>query len=220
MRIVILILILSGLTVGAGHAQQINWGSVSEQRANLVYADVGYDFGVTAQFGYGRLIHAIRPVVLTFDYSMPMGGKLTDDFKVRLGGQVELLEKNGFALSGRAVGNFRRHQTSLVRIASFGGEFSLIGGYFRPGFHAALEVSSDGAVASHLKHSRLMVRNYPQIHDGWYLNTGAHYFYGMQASKTIGGSYDVSMRLGKTNARGSREDVLPLYFQLGLMKKY
>jgi len=220
MRIVLSIIILATVKTGSAAAQNVNWKSIGNRQSNVVYADFGYSFGVTEQFGYGRLVRFVRPVALTFDYSTPMGGKLIDDFKMRLGGQIELLEKNGFVISGKVLGNFRRHQTSLVRIASFGGEFALIGGYFSPGFHAAVELSSDGAVVSHMKHSAIMVRNYPQIHDGWYLNNGVHYFYGIQGSKTLGMSYDVSLRLGKTNARGSSEDVLPVYFQLGLMKRF
>ncbi len=220
MRNVILTIILAGALARVGHAQTVNWASMKNDRSNVVYASYGYDFGVAAHAGYGRFVPTIRPLLITFDYSMPMGGRWTDDFKLRLGTHVQLLEKNGFALSGKAMGNFRRHQTSLVRMASFGGEFALVAGYFKPAFHAAVELSADGAVVTHLKHSRLMKRDFPRIHDGWYLNTGVHYFYGIQAVKSIGRQYDVNLRLGKTNARGEHEDVLPVYAQLGVARRF
>lgn len=212
-------IIFVGIT-GSSYGQNFNWRSVNEQNPNMVYSGFGYDFGMTAQVGYGRFIQTIRPLLLTFDYSMPMGHRLTDDFKMRIGGQVELYKKNSFAVAGKVLGNFRNHNTSLVRISSFGGEFSLVTGYFKPTFYAALEVSADGAVVSYLKHTSLMKDNYPEIQDGWYLNNGAHYFYGVQAGKTIGQSYDANLRFGITNARGKEGDVLPAYFQLGLIKRF
>jgi hypothetical protein len=220
MRKVILTIILAGALVRIGHAQTVNWPSLKNERFNVAYASYGYDFGVAAQAGYGRFVPTIRPLLITLDYSMPMGGRWTDDFKLRLGAHVEFFEKNGFAVSGKAMGNFRRHQTSLVRMASFGGEFALIAGYFRPTYHAALEVGGDGAVVTHLRHSRLMKSNFPEIHDGWYLNAGAHYFYGIQVGKNVGKQYEINLRLGKTNARGGHEDVLPVYAQLSVTKRF
>lgn len=219
MKKLIIAIIFAGIA-NLGYSQNLNWQSVGGQNPNILYTNFGYDFGVTAQVGYGRFIQTIRPLLLTFDYSMPMGHRLTDDFKMRLGGQVELFEKNGFAISGKVLGIFRNHKTSLVRISNFGGEFSLVTGYFKPTFYAAFELSGDGAVVSYLKHSELMKDNYPEIQDGWYLNNGAHYFYGIQAGKTIGQSYDVNLRLGIANARGKEGDVLPAYFQLGLIKRF
>lgn len=220
MRKTVLAMIIAAAFARFGHAQTLNWASLKDSRSNLVYATYGYDFGVTAQVGYGRYIETIRPVLVTFDYSMPMGKSWTDDFKMRLGAHVEFLEKNGFSVSGKAMGNFRRHQMSLVRMVSFGGEFALVAGYFKRAYHAAVELSSDGAVVTHLKHSHLMKSAYPEIHDGWYLNNGVHYFYGIQAGKTLGDTYEISLRLGKTNARGNHEDVLPAYVQLGINKRF
>lgn len=220
MRKTILLIIMAAALVRVGHAQTLNWATLKDNRSNLAYASYGYDFGVTAQMGYGRTIQTIRPLLVTLDYSMPMGKQWIDDFKIRLGAHVEFLEKNGFSVSGKAMGNFRRHQMSLVRMVSFGGEFALVAGYFKPTYHAAVELSSDGAVVTHMKHSRLMKSVYSQIHDGWYLNNGVHYFYGIQAGKTLGDAYELTLKLGKTNARGNHEDVLPAYVQLGINKRF
>jgi hypothetical protein len=57
---------------------------------------------------------------------------------------------------------------------------------------------------------------YPAIKDGWYVPSGGNYYYGIQGSKTIGESFDLSLRLGATNAQDDDEDaVLPFYLQLG-----
>lgn len=132
MRKTILLIIMAAALARVGHAQTLNWATLKDNRSNLAYASYGYDFGVTAQMGYGRTIQTIRPLLVTLDYSMPMGKQWIDDFKIRLGAHVEFLEKNGFSVSGKAMGNFRRHQMSLVRMVSFGGEFALVAGYFKP----------------------------------------------------------------------------------------
>ncbi|MCB0833473.1 MAG: hypothetical protein KDC45_08430, partial [Bacteroidetes bacterium] len=73
MRTMLLIVILGSATMTMLQAQNVNWKSFNGTGGNLVYADFGYDFGVTTQVGYGRMVNAIRPVLLTIDYSMPMG---------------------------------------------------------------------------------------------------------------------------------------------------
>src|SRR5512146_2610704 len=80
-----------------GHSQNINWRSLGENQRNVVQFNAGYDFGATAQLGYGRSFTIFRPVFVGLDYSFPMGSDLTDDFKVRLGGQIELLEAGAFS---------------------------------------------------------------------------------------------------------------------------
>jgi len=54
-----------------------------------------------------------------------MGDNLHDDHKARIGGQMLAYQKDKFDVSAKAYGNFRRHETSLVRMASFGSNYSL-----------------------------------------------------------------------------------------------
>lgn len=109
----------------------------------------------------------------------------------------------------------------MVRISSFGSEFSVITGYFKPTWHIAAEFGFDKSITSNLKHSDIMKDNYPNIQDGWYIPSGGNYFYGIQASKSIGRSYDISLRLGAINAQGKDENaLLPNYAQIGLIKRF
>ena len=63
--------------------------------------------------------------------------------------------------------------------------------------------------------------NYPNIKDGWYLPSGGNFFYGIQASKTIKKTFDISARLGGTNAQSDNENaILPYYAQLGIMVRF
>jgi hypothetical protein len=219
-KILAAIIILMAVVEGS-FAQTVNWRSFDEGHRNLAHLGFGYDFGVTTQIGYSRALNAFKPILLSLEYSFPMGENLFDDFKVRYGGQMEIIEINDFSVTAKIFGNFRRYQTDKVRIASFGSELSALAGYYRPSWHLAFEFGFDKSVISHLKHSDITKDYFDEINDGWYIPSGGHYFYGIQASKTIGRSFDALLRLGATNAQGRDEDALfPYYFQLGLMKKF
>jgi hypothetical protein len=202
--------------VEIGSAQNINWRSMGKEQRNVVQLNAGYDFGATAQVGYARLFTWGRPVMVGLDYSYPMGSTLSDDFKVRLGGQVELVEIGGFCATIKIFSNFRRYETPLVRIVSFGSDFAALAGYYTSTWYAAGELGFDKAVASQLKHSDIMKANFPGIRDGWYVPTGGNWYYGIQGGKTIGDMFEVSLRLGATSAQFHDENAtIPLYLQLG-----
>lgn len=205
----------------AGFSQNINWRSLREDQPNVVQLNVGYDFGVTSQVSYARTFTLINPAMLGIDFSFPMGSNLLDDFKVRLGGQIEIVEINGFSATLRISSVFRRYQTELVRIASFGSDFAVVAGYYTPTWNVGGEFGFDKSITSQLKHSDIMRANFPGIKDGWYIPSGGHYYYGIHGGKTIGESFDLSLRLGATNAQFNDENaVLPLYLQLGLGMRF
>jgi hypothetical protein len=206
----------------SGYSQNINWKSLGEEKQNIANLNIGYDYGLTTQIGYSRVLNTFKPIVLSADYSFPMGEKLFDDFKVRYGGQIEIIEINGFSATANVMGNFRRHETEMVRVTSFGSEFSIISGYYKPKWHIAAEFGFDKAISTHLKHSDIMKENYySAIKDGWFVSTGGNWFYGIQASKTLGTNLGVSFRAGLTNAQGSDVNaLLPYYAQVGLVKRF
>ena len=217
MKIIISILatILSFYSI---NAQNINWQSIDKEQKDIAYLNLGYEFGMTTQIGYGRKIETFRPILLTADYSMPMGNDLVDDFKVRIGSQISIFEKNNFIASAKIYGIFRRHQTTLVRMASFGSEMAGIIGYYKPRWHIAGELGFDKSIVTHLKHSDIMRDNFPDITDGWFIPSGGHFYYGFQGSKTIGNNFDLSLRIGMTNAQfDDKNALLPYYAQFGLI---
>ena len=201
----------------AGYSQNINWRALREDQQNIVQVNVGYDYGVTAQLGYDRVFAWIRPLAVGIDYSSPMGKVLLDDFKVRLGGQIEIVEAGGFSATVKIHSIFRRYQTQLVRITSFGADLGMVAGYYSPTWYAGGEFGFDKSITSYFKHSDVLRASFPGIRDGWYIPTGGHFYYGIQGGKTIGGSIDVSLRAGFTNAQWNDEDaLLPYYAQLGI----
>ena len=203
------------------YSQNVNWRSLREDQRNVIQFNFGYDFGVTSQVGYSRSFTILRPVLLGLDYSVPMGNVLTDDFKVRVGGQIEVVQIGGFSATVKILSNFRRYQNALVRIVSFGSDFAAVAGYYKPAWYAAGEFGFDKSIVSHFKNSDIMKTNYPGIRDGWYIPTGGHYYYGIQGGKTIGDTFDLSLRFGATRAQLNDENaVLPYYLQLGLGMKF
>ncbi len=202
-------------------AQNINWRSIQDHK-NVASVNLGLDFGTTVQVMYYRQVSAFRPILLGGDFSIPFGETLLDDFKVRWGGQIEVFEYNGFSVTGKVLANFRRYENDLVRMASFGSEFALISGYYRPTWHVGFEVGFDKSIITHLKHSDVM-RDYvyADIQDGWYIPSGGNWFYGLHGSKTVGSSTELTGRFGFTNAERKDEDAMfPVYLQLGFNKKF
>lgn len=214
---IIQIAILSILMTFPQYGQVLNPQAVNEQTPDYLQFSTGYDFGVITHLSYYRLLGAGMPVILGADISIPMGSTIADDFKVLLGGQMELFESENFAvtLSLRAV--VRRHQTDLVRIVNIGSDIGASAGYFTSAWHAAGEIGFDKSINSHLRHSETMKRHFPAIRDGWYFATGGHWYFGVQGGIRLAETVDLSLRIGGTNAEGNDENaMLPVYLQFGI----
>lgn len=215
------ITIIALVSATLSFSQNINWSSINEDQKSITYLNFGYDFGITTQLGYGYQLKAFKPILLTADYSFPMGKNLVDDFKVRIGGQIPLYEINNFTISAKIYSIFRKHETSLVKMTSFGAEMAAILGYYKSTWHVAGEFGFDKSINTYLKHTDLIKENYPSIKDGWFIPSGGHFYYGIQGSKTIRDRSEISLRVGATNAQGKDENAfLPYYGQLGFVYKF
>lgn len=211
-----LLTLFSICSLGLARTQNINWASTDKPQNNLLYVNFGYDYGVTTQLGYGRKLNTFKSMVVTADYSFPMGNSLMDDFKIRIGGQMPIYGFKNFQFSVKLNGVYRRHQTVLVSMNSIGSEIALLFGIYKPKWHLAAEGGYDNAGATHLNHSDKMKVIYPSIKDGWYSSTGGNFFYGIQGSKTIDEKIGLSLRLGATTARlKDQNPLIPIYLQLG-----
>ena len=219
-KIITSVLLIMALATWS-NAQTLNWRSINEDQKNMAYLNFGYDYAVSTQVGYARSINTFKPVVLSLDYSFPMGENLFDDFKLRAGGQIELFEHNGFSVSTGLRGNFKSYETQMVKISSFGTEISALAGYYKPTWHIAGEVGFDKSITSHLKHSEIMNDNYTEIEDGWYVPSGGYFYYGIQGSKTLTRQLELSLKAGLTNAERKDENaMLPYYAQIGIIFKF
>lgn len=199
-------------------AQQMNWNWADTERPHHLHLNLGYDFGLSTQLGYNYLLSTKLPVLLTADYAFPMGKKVVDDFKVRVGGQIEVFSHQNFSASVKLFGTLKRHETELVRMVNLGTETSVLAGYYHPKWHVAGEIGFMKPMVSNVKHGEVMRENHPDIQDGWYAAPGGHLFYGIQAGKSLSQTLDLSLRIGATKAPGDHKDaVIARYAQLGLI---
>ena len=198
-------------------AQSVNWSTEKNVRKSITYSSFGFDHGATLQIGHGRYIELFKPLLVTADFSIPMGNDLLDDFKTRLGVQIPIYQIDHFHLTARLNAIFRRHETKLVRMINFGSEINITMGYHKNTWHIAGEFGFDKSISTHLKHSSVMVENYPSITDGWFIPSGGHSYMGIQSGKFISSQIELNIRLGITNAQFNDENsLIPFYTQIGV----
>ena len=161
--------------------------------------------------GYGRKFDTKLPVLANIEYSFPSGERLFDDFKVRIGGQVEVLRMGGFSATVKAYCPIRRYENSLATLFNFGGEFSGVAGFYKQKWFVAGEFGFDKAIATHVKHSQRALENYSGLQNGWYVPTGGNYFFGVHTGFSFGAS-GITMKVGKVVTQDFEATPLVSYF--------
>lgn len=201
-------------------AQQINWYNITGEQKHIIHADAGLAYGITVGAGYGYKLKMKLPVLLNAEFSLPAGENLLDDFTMKTGTQVRIVEWKSFCFSADAKGIFRRYQIPYVRLLNFGSEFSGTLGYYRHSWFAAAQVDFDKAIVTHFKNSELLVESYPGIKNGWYEPaTGGNFYYGLAAGCSFN-NFDLYVRAGKVLEQDfNSSPLIPFYGQLGINLK-
>lgn len=217
---ILLVAVVISCTTNLSLAQNINWKRLSNEQTHLISLNVGWDFASTIGIGYGYNLKTSIPIVMDVQFSLPFGNNLLDDFKVKLGGQAELLTLGNFSATVKAYGIFRRYENKIARLLNFGSEFSGVVGYYQPTWHAAAEFGFDKAVTTHVKHSAFTRDRFPDAKNGWYIPTAGNFFYGIQAGYSFE-SFDIYSKIGKTITQDFKTTALiPYYLQLGFERKF
>jgi hypothetical protein len=218
-RVSIALIILLA-TSWSAKAQTINWKSFKENQNNVVNLNAGVENGFVFGLGYGYKLRIKQPVLLNVEFSTPTGKDLFDDFKTKLGGQVEVVKVSNFAATVKAYGIFRRYQSNLVTLANFGSEFSATIGYYKPKWYVAGVLGFDKAITTHIKNSSLMKDIYPDVQDGWYIPTGGNFLWNIQCGYSFK-SNDLYLKAGKTITQDFETTAsLPVYLQLGFNRRF
>ena len=208
------------LISAAAFSQNVNWKRLDAENPNLVQVALGLDFGTTASVGYGRLLGTKRPILLSADFAVPFGMTVLDDFKTRAGGQMEVWRSGNFSATLQASGVFRRFESSIARIASFGSETGGVFGFYKSKWYVATEFAFDKAISTHLKHSEFMREVYPEIRDGWYVPTGGNFSYGLQTGLSFGKN-DLHLSVGKVLTEDFKTTpTIPFYLQIGFNRRF
>ena len=216
----ILVLVLT-LFISSVKAQTINWASLKDNK-HIINANLGVEHGVVYGFGYGYQIKTrLFPIVANVELSAPSGDKTFDDFKTKIGGQIQLITYQSFQFSTSIHGVYRNYENQFVRLQNFGSDLSGIIGYYRPGWFVSGEVGFDKAIVTHFKHAKAYKDQYPDVVDGWYEPaTGGNLYYGLQAGVSFK-KHDVYLRAGEMLTQDFKtKPLIPLYGQLGYNLKF
>ena len=209
------------LPVFFSNAQTFNWGNASRDLRHIVNINVNSEYAVTYGIGYNYKLKSKLPIILNAEYSFPSGKNITDDFKTRIGGQVDWAHVGNFHFISKVHGVFRRYENDYARLLNFGSDLSGIIGYYKSKWFIAGEIGFDKAIITHFRHSDLLKSNYPDIKDGWYEpSTGGNFYYGVQAGLT-GKKFDVYVKAGKLTEQDFKTSpMFPIYGQFGVNLKF
>ncbi|MEO6285282.1 MAG: hypothetical protein ABIO93_17940 [Dyadobacter sp.] len=200
-------------------AQVINWRSFEAQQ-RMATLNAGLDYGLTYGAAYAHRLNTRVPIALTMDASIPSGHKLLDDFKVRMGLQVEVLRVGNLSATLKVNGVFRRFENPGARLLNFGGEFGGIVGYCKPGWFIAGEAGFDKAIVTHVQHAASVVDQTAGLRSGWYIPTGGNFQYGLQGGVSLRKT-DLTLRAGRLLQQDFKTSpLLPLYAQLGINRRF
>lgn len=204
----------------ASFSQTINWRSLKPEQKHIANFNTGIDYATSFGLGYGYQLKMKIPVVLQAQVSLPAGKDMVDDFKSKLGGQVRVYKTENFLATVEVLAIFRGHKTDLVKLQSFGSEFTAVAGYYKPKWFAAGEFGFDKAIATHVKNSSIMKEYFPEVQDGWYVPTAGNFHFGVQGGYTIK-TVDLLVKAGKTVDQSFHTTTLmPYYIQLGVNKRF
>jgi hypothetical protein len=218
-NIIIAIIVFMGIS-NTLFAQNINWRAFHEEQNSLIHINTGFEYGVTFGLGYSKKVNTQKPMVLGIEYSFPSGENLIDDFKVRMGGQMELVRIGGFSSTIKINGIFRRFENSQARFINWGAEFTGVFGYYKPKWFVAGEIGFDKAVITHIQHSTSATDQNAGLRSGWYIPAGGNFSYGLQTGIAFKKT-DLTFKVGKVIGQDFQTDpTLPIYAQFGLNKRF
>ncbi|BEV05960.1 hypothetical protein [Chryseobacterium gambrini] len=201
-------------------AQVINWENLPQK--NIASVNFGTEYGLVTGCGYGYKISDRKfPYLLNTEISIPFGEKRLDDFKIKLGGQIAVLESRNFNLSLKLQGIFRVYNNDFVKISNFGSDFSATVGYYRQKWFTGAEFGFDKAIVSYYKHTDLYKSNYPEVKDGWYEpSVGGNYYYNLKGGYSLGKN-DITIVAGKIISQDFKiKPLFSIFTQIGYNIKF
>lgn len=213
-RIAFLLIFTSSLQ--SIRAQALNWNTLDSTK-HIININTGLDYSLSLGLAYAYMLNTKLPSVLKANISTPIGEKLFDDFKTKIGAQVCAINTSNFKGTISIFGVYRKYQANLVRLQNFGSDMKGTFGYYKPKWFVAAELGFDKAIVTHFKHSQTFKDEiYADVLDGWYQpSTGGNFYYGLQTAYTFKRS-DISLSIGKVISQDFKTTpFLPFYLELG-----
>lgn len=208
--------LLLSATVTADAAAQWNVARFGTERSR-VYTSVGMDPAAVTTIGYGRVVRLRgHDFQLTGDVGVVAAGMDAHDSRTRLGAQTSLVEWRSIHLTGSATFIIRGTENSIYRGVNFGADISGTLGMYKERWFAASEFGFDKAIVTHVKHTDWYRDHYyADAKDGWYIDTGGTYHYGLAGGFALGRT-EVTGRVGLLRTERGNELSTPGYVSLGV----
>lgn len=182
---------------------------------NRVYTAFGLDPALVTTVGYGRVVPVFgHQFQLAGDVGIGAAGLDVSDFRARLQANTSIVHWRSLHLTGSASFITRGTENSIYRGLNFGADFTATGGVYRPGWFVAGEFGFDKAVITHITQSDWYRNFYPGAKDGWYLDAGGTFHYGLTGGIAIG-RVELVGRVGLQRTEDFNELAPPGYVRLG-----
>jgi hypothetical protein len=210
-----LVVILWALAAGDAAAQ---WNVARfEPGAQRAYATFGLDPAVVTSIGYGG-VAALK------GHAFQLGGEVglatahldARDFRVRLGARTSVARWHSVHLTGSFMAIARGTENSIYRGFNFGADVTGTLGVYRSRWFAAGELGKDKAIVTHITHTDwYRTYFYPDAKDGWYLDAGGTFHYGLASGITLGKA-EVVGRFGFLKTEDFNDVMPPMYVSVGV----
>lgn len=212
--------LFSLLTSQILQAQTINWESLKKEEKHILNINTGWEHSMVFGVSYGYHFKSKIPIIADVSFSIPSGSTILDDFKTKIGGQINFFQLNNFRLNASVHGIYRRFENPLITLQNFGADAATVMGYYKPKWFIAGEFGFDKAIVTHFKHSQIYKDVYPEVKNGWYEpTTGGNFNYGIQGGYSFIKS-DLTLRAGKIVTEDFKTTpMIPFYVQLGYSYK-
>lgn len=213
---IIAITVLSLLSFTNIFSQTLNWENLKDEEKHILNVNAGWEYSFVFGVGYGYKLETKTPIIIEASYSFPSGETIFDDFKTKIGGQINFYQINNFHFNASIHGSYRRIENPLVVLQNFGCDINTIIGYYKPKWFVAGEFGIDEAIVTHFNHSDIYKEVYAEVKNGWYEpTTGGNFNFGIQTVYSFKRS-DLTLRLGKVITQDFKTSpMIPFYAQLG-----
>lgn len=184
---------------------------------NRIFMTIGLDPAVISTVGYARVVPVLgHDFQLGADVGLVTARLDTHDFRARVEVQSPVVRWQSLQLSGSAAFITRGTENSVYRGLDFGADVTGTLGVYRPGWFAAAQFGKDKDIVTHITHTAWYRDHaYDDAKDGWYLDCGGTFHYGLLAGLTVGRTELVG-RAGLRRTEDWNAVAPPFYGSLGI----
>jgi len=184
---------------------------------NRAYTTIGLDPAIITSVGFASVGSLVdHDLQIAAEVGVVTAKLDTRDFRTKLGIQTSLVRWRSVNLTGSATFITRGTDNSIYRGFNFGADFTAGLGVYRPRWFAAGDFGKDKAIITHVTHSDwYRTHFYPDAKDGWYLDAGGTYHYGLVSGFTVRKA-EVMARMGLLRTEHYKQLMPPAYASVGV----